>query len=110
MPSLKRTIARFFGLATLLAFCHWLVLVFSAGIAMGRGLHRIDHPEFPVTFLERTCIVLMRVLQEPLNTVERIFQIPRGWPGIVVGMVFSLLWGAALAFCVLAVSGRAVNE
>ena len=109
MPILRGSVTRFLRLTVLLAFCHWLVLVISAGIAIGRGVHRIDHPEFPLTALDRVCMVLVRILQEPLSTVERIVEIPTGWPGTVVGVTFSLLWGATLACCVRLLS-RTVNE
>src|SRR6266496_3616681 len=37
MPDLKRKVARFLVLAILPGFCHWLLLLVSAGIAMWRG-------------------------------------------------------------------------
>ncbi len=110
MSILSRSVTRFVRLAVLLAFCHWLVLVISSSIAIGRGVHRIDHPEFPLTALDRFCMVLVRILQEPLSTVERIVEVPPAWPGILVGVTFSLLWGAAIACCARLLSRRTVNE
>jgi hypothetical protein len=95
---------RFIILTVLFAFSHLLLSLVSFGIAFGRGLHRIDHPEFPVTTVERICVVLVPILDEPYDGLKRLTGISQGWPDLLVGVLCTLLWGAVLSFIFLAVT------
>jgi hypothetical protein len=54
---------RFVGLTLVFAFVHWLVLLISSLVYMSRGIYRLDHPEFPVTTVERLSKLVMSILQ-----------------------------------------------
>jgi len=49
----KRTLRRFLELTVIFAFFHWFLMIVSFGVVVGRGVHRLDHPEFPKTALEQ---------------------------------------------------------
>ena len=98
MPSFVR-------LTVIFAFVHWLLLCTSSMVVMGRGVHRLDHPEFPVTTVERLCMALTSVLQQPYESFVHATHFPGGWVSIVPGILTSLLWGAVAA-SVLVLTGR----
>jgi hypothetical protein len=93
----KRIPKRFVRLTVIFAFVHWLLLVTSSMVVMGRGIHRLDHPEFPVTTVERLCREVMSMLQQPYEFLVRATHFPGGWVRIVPGILNSLLWGVLSA-------------
>ena len=82
MDSAVRSTKRFIALAVGFSFCHIALLAVSGSILIARGLHRLDHAEFPVTALDRTCQVLVLILEEPDETFKRITNI-EGWISII---------------------------
>ena len=93
-----KTARRFLGLTALFAFFHWLLLIGSAGVALARGMHRLDHPEFPVTVLERICGTISAILQQPYEAFDSVAHFPRGRAILaVLDLLNSLLWGGTFA-------------
>ena len=84
MSSTVRFALRFSALVGVFAFSHVVLLAFSGSILIGRGLHRLDHPEFPVTVVDRTCQILVLVLEEPYESLKRIADFP-GWIDLITG-------------------------
>src|SRR5262249_41703572 len=100
----RKTAKRFLGLTALFAFVHWLLLIASFGVAFGRGIHRLDHPEFPVTLLERICRTILAILQQPYEAFDGMAHFPRGWVTLTLGLLNSLLWGATFALIFLVIT------
>jgi hypothetical protein len=102
MNSTVRLALRFGVLAGVFAFVQVALLAFSGSILMGRGVHRLDHPEFPVTAVDRTCQALVIVLQEPYESLKRLsVSRPGGWIDFLAGSANSLMWGSVAAFLFL---------
>jgi hypothetical protein len=76
---------------------HWLLLTVTSTVCMGRGMHRLDHSNLPVTTIELLCRQLMSILQEPYEAFIHVIHFPGGWMGIIPGILTSFLWGTAAA-------------
>jgi|SRR6185312_2095310 len=94
----------FLNRTVLFAFFHWLLLIASFGVAYGRGIHRLDDPEFPVTGLERICGAISTTLQQPYEALDSVAHFPRGWVTLTLGLLNGLLWGAVFALIFLVIS------
>ena len=107
MISFKTKLRRFVVAAILFSICHWFLFLFSGALLAGRGLHRIDHPEFPLTAVDRFCDLLLGVLELPCEVFYDLVGLSDIGPTST--LMCSLAWGAALAviFCCVA---RRVNE
>lgn len=88
---------RFVGLSLVFAFFHWLVLLISSLVYMSRGIHRLDHPEFPVTTVEQLFKLVMSILQQPYEAFIQATHFRGRWLPIALGILNSLLWGAVFA-------------
>lgn len=104
MGSTVRSAFKFIALAALFAFFHVVILAFSTSVLVGRGLHRLDHPEFPVTALDRTCQVLVLVLEEPDESLKQLAGRPGGWIDLIIGLACSFMWGSAAALLCLSIA------
>jgi hypothetical protein len=80
------------------AFWQWLLLAFSSLVMMGRCMHRLDHPEFPVTALEQIWRIIMSVLEQPYDAFVRVTHFPLGWVTLAPGLLTRLLWGSTFAW------------
>ena len=96
---------RFVGLAAAFAVAHWLLLVISSITVLALGMRRLDHPEIPVTTLERACRIVMFILEQPYDAFVHAMHLG-GWVTIAPGILSSLLWGATLAWLTLLMRRR----
>jgi hypothetical protein len=101
----QKTSGQFWKLIAVFAIAHWFLLVVSGTLTL-IGMRRLDHPELPVTTIERVCGVIVSVLQEPYETFRRIAGFPGGWPMVIAAVLNSLLWGAAVASVVIVLRRR----
>lgn len=69
-------------------------------------MHRLDHPEFPETALERVCKLATSILEQPYGVFIRVTHFPGGWLTLAPGLLSSLLWGAAFTFVYLLITHR----
>ena len=100
-----RSAFKFVGWAFTFAFCHMTLLAASGSILIGRGIHRLDHPQFQVTALDRACQILVLILEEPYESLRRIAHVPEGWINVIPGYACSFLWGSVAAFVLLKMQG-----
>ena len=104
MGSTVRSAFKFIALPGMFAFFHVVLLAFSGSVLIGRGIHRLDHPEFPVTALDRTCQVLVLVLEEPYESLKHITDLSGGWIDLITGCACSLMWGSVAALLFLRIA------
>ena len=98
----------FFKLTALFTSLHWLLLTLSGLNAIGAGVHRIDHPDSPITLSERISRLISPVLMQPGMSISDWL---RGYSDsrvlhATLELLNSLLWGAIIALIVCRLRGR----
>jgi len=101
MRTIVRSALKFVALAVVFAFCHAILLGSILSFLAERGIHRLDHPEIPVATVDRVGRGLVRVLAEPYESLERIADLPEGWPSVIPQLAGNLIWGSVAALLFL---------
>src|SRR5215470_14200659 len=88
---------RYVKLTILFTFCHPLLLIICFSVAFSRRMHRLDHPDFPVTISEKVSNIMLRVLEQPYEATSRLTHFSKPWQS-TLELLNSVLWAAMCAF------------